>query len=93
MIVIRQPEEADTFLDAGTMRCPQCRGTVVRWGHGRARTVRSVGETNLTVRPQRVRCRDCGATHILLPAALQVRRADTTEVIGTALAHKANGLG
>ncbi|PBC40109.1 RNA polymerase subunit sigma-70 [Rhodococcus sp. ACS1] len=93
MIVIRRPEEADTFLDAGTMRCPQYRGTVARWGHGRARTVRSVGATTLTVRPQRVRCRDGGATHILLPTALQVRRADTTEVIGTALAHKANGPG
>ena len=34
-----------------------------------------------------------GATHILLPTALQVRRADSTEVIGNALAHKANGLG
>ena len=67
MIVIRRPEEADTLLDAGTMRCPQCQGTVARWGHGRARTVRSVGETTLTVRPQRVRCRDCGATHILCP--------------------------
>ncbi|GCE44915.1 hypothetical protein Rhow_000541 [Rhodococcus wratislaviensis] len=93
MIVIRRPEEADTLLDAGTMRCPHCRGTVARWGYGRARTVRSVGETTLTVRPQRVRCRDCGATHILLPTALQVRRADTTEVIGIALAHNANGLG
>ena len=47
----------------------------------------------MTVRPRRVRCRDCAATHILLPTALQPRRADTTEVIGTALAHKANGLG
>ncbi|WP_237737256.1 helix-turn-helix domain-containing protein [Rhodococcus sp. 21391] len=43
--------------------------------------------------PTRVRCRDCGATHILLPTALQVRRADTAEVIGNALAHKAKGLG
>ncbi|HYN72748.1 MAG TPA: hypothetical protein VES60_09625 [Nakamurella sp.] len=30
---------------------------------------------------------------MLLPAELQVRRADTTEVIGNALIHKANGLG
>ncbi|MFC0449553.1 helix-turn-helix domain-containing protein [Rhodococcus jostii] len=28
-----------------------------------------------------------------MPTALQVRRADTTEVTGNALAHKANGLG
>lgn len=31
-------------------------------------------------------------TVALLPTALQVRRADTTEVIGRALVHKANGL-
>ncbi|MDX5962427.1 helix-turn-helix domain-containing protein [Rhodococcus opacus] len=51
-----------------------------------------MGETTLPVRPQRVRCRDC-ATHILLPTALQVRRAGTTEVIGNTLGHKAKGLG
>ena len=44
-------------------------------------------------RPRRVRCRGCGATQVLLPAALQPRRADCTEVIGTALARKAEGLG
>jgi hypothetical protein len=30
---------------------------------------------------------------VLLPTALQPRRADTTEVIGAALIHKAHGLG
>ena len=72
--------------------CPMV-DSVARWGHGRARIVRSVGVTTLTVRPQRVRCRDCGAMHILLPTALQLRRADTTEVIGIALAYTAKGLG
>jgi len=47
----------------------------------------------MTVRPRRVRCDDCAATHILLPAALAARRADTTEVIGTALVHKSRGYG
>ncbi|MFD9668538.1 DUF6431 domain-containing protein [Rhodococcus sp. NPDC059968] len=93
MIVVRRPEEADTYLDAGAMRCPSCQGRVARWGYGRVRTVRSLGTATVTVRPQRVRCRDCGATHILLPTALQARRADTTEVIGNALAHKAKGMG
>ena len=45
------------------------------------------------MRPRRVRCRGCGATQVLPPAALQPRRADSTEVIGTALARKAEGLG
>ena len=48
---------------------------------------------HLVARPRRVRCRGCGATQVLLPAALQPRRADLTEVIGTALARKAKGLG
>ena len=43
----------------------------------------------------RMRCprRGCGATQVLLPAALQPRRADSTKVIGTALARKTAGLG
>lgn len=35
----------------------------------------------------------CAATHMLLPAALVLRRADTAQVIGTALASKARGDG
>lgn len=40
-----------------------------------------------------MRCHTCARTHVLLPAELQPRRADSTEVIGTALLHKAQGLG
>ena len=36
--------------------------------------------------PRRARCGDCGVTQILLPSTLTVRRADSSEVIGTALA-------
>jgi len=43
--------------------------------------------------PQGARCFSCGATHVLLPAGLVLRRADTVEVIGTALAVKARGSG
>lgn len=35
----------------------------------------------------------CGVTHVLLPAALLLRRADTAAVIGSALAAKARGAG
>jgi hypothetical protein len=38
-------------------------------------------------------CAGCGRTQVLLPAALSARRADTFEVIGTALAAKAAGSG
>ena len=47
----------------------------------------------MTVQPARARCTACTKTQVLLPAELHVRRADTTEVIGNALTHKANGLG
>ena len=47
----------------------------------------------MTVQPARARYTACAKTQVLLPAELQFRRADTTEVIGNALIHKVNGLG
>ena len=95
MIIVRAAESAEQDLADGTMRCPRrgCGDTLQRWGHGRRRHVRGLGTETIDVRPRRARCRGCGATQILLPAALQPRRADATEVIGTALARKANGQG
>jgi len=52
-----------------------------------------MGAERLTVTPRRARCADCAATHVLLPGALSVRRADSTEAIGTALLAKAGGAG
>jgi len=92
VIVVRRPQDAEARLADAVMCCPRCGSALAKWGYAQ------------THRP-RARCRDgdrapaagavphCATTHILLPTALQPRRADTTEVIGTALAHKANGLG
>ncbi len=93
MIVIRNPKDTAEFLAGDGMRCPCCAGPLAKWGYGCERTVRAQGSAIIRVRPQRLRCRACRTTHIVFPAALQPRRADTTEVIGIALAHKANGLG
>ncbi|TQC41778.1 helix-turn-helix domain-containing protein [Rhodococcus sp. WS4] len=93
MIVILSAEDAAEHLASGAMACPACGGGLRKWGFGRSRTVRGLGAERVTVRPARVRCASCSKTQVLLPTALQVRRADTTEVIGTALVHKANGLG
>ena len=95
MIIVCTAESVEETLADGRMCCPRrgCGGTLARWGYGRRRRVRGLGADAIDVRPRRVRCRGCGATQILLPAALQPRRADTTEVIGTALARKAAGLG
>ncbi len=47
----------------------------------------------MRVRPRRGRCSGCGATHGLLPVSCLLRRADTVEVIGAALAARAGGVG
>lgn len=94
VIVARTTELAEQLLADGDMRCPRCRnGQLAAWGYGRRRTVRSHGGATVTIRPRRTRCGACGSTHIVMPAALQPRHADTTAVIGTALVHKANGMG
>lgn len=94
VIVARTTELAEQLLSDGDLRCPLCRvGRLAAWGYGQRRTVRSHGGTTMTIRPRRTRCVSCGSTHIVMPAALQPRHADTTAVIGTALVHKANGMG
>ncbi|MDT5319201.1 MAG: hypothetical protein QOD88_1723 [Mycobacterium sp.] len=95
MIIVRTTESAEQALTEGAMHCPRrgCGGTLARWGYGRCRRIRGLGADVLDVRPRRVRCGGCGVTQVLLPAALQPRRADATEVIGTALLRKAEGLG
>jgi len=95
MIIVRTAESAEQDLADGRMHCPRlgCGDTLQRWGHGRRRHVRGLGTHTIDVRPRRVRCRGCGATQILLPAALQPRQADSTEVIGNALARKAKAQG
>lgn len=95
MIVVRTAESAEQALTDGQLACPRrgCGHTLQRWGYGRRRHVRSLDAEVINVRPRRVRCGKCETTHVLLPAALQPHRADATEVIGTALAHKAAGMG
>lgn len=93
MIVVPCPQRAEQILQAGTMRCPGCAGQLRPHGHGRTRSVRGMGTDTVRVTPRRTRCTDCAATHIVLPTALTVRRADTTEVIGNALVAKAGGAG
>ena len=92
MIVIRRPQDAEAWLADAVMRCPRCGGALADGGT-RANAPSAPRCRDVAVRPRRVRCRDCATTRILLPTALQPRRADPAEVIGTALAHKADGLG
>lgn len=93
MIVVSNPQGVETRLRSGALVCPRCAGRLRPYGHARTRTVRGLGSDRLTVTPRRARCADCSATQVLLPAALTCRRADSTEVIGHALAAKAAGAG
>ncbi len=92
-MVVASLERAEEILLTGDMPCPRCQGVLRPFGTGRTRTVRGVGTDTVTVTPRRARCADCSATQILLPTELVVRRADSTEAIGNALADKANGAG
>jgi len=92
-MVVVSPERAEDNLLKGAMPCPRCQGVLRPFGTGRTRTVRGVGADTVTVTPRRARCADCSATQILLPTELVVRRADSTEAIGNALAANARGAG
>lgn len=93
MMIVGTVKQTETALLAGQIACPVCTAPLRPHGHARVRTVRGLGETRLGVRPRRARCEGCARTQVLLPSALSVRRADTVEVIGTALAAKAAGSG
>ena len=93
MIGIADPARADTDLTAGTLSCPACTGPLQPWGHARTRTVRDLGTTTVALRPRRARCPACRKTHVLLPALVAPRRADTTAGIGAALQASAAGAG
>ena len=75
----------------GRPALPAVSGCAAPFGNGRTRTVRGIGADTVTVTPRRARCADCQVTQILLPTALTVRRADSTEAIGNALVAHARG--
>ena len=84
---------AEELLGNGLLSCPGCGGRLGGWGHAVRRRVWTAGRVPVAVRPRRVRCAACGATHVLLPAWLLARRCDGTGVIGDMLARAARGQG
>ncbi len=90
MVLILRPTQGGEQLPPQEMACPGCGDTLAPWGYARARSVRT-GHGTCELRPRRVRCRGCRNTQVLLPAACPPRRADTVEVIGTALVAAATG--
>lgn len=91
MLIVLDPAAADSDLTASAISCPSCTSGRLRpWGYARVRVLRGLHGARLSVRPRRARCRDCAATHVLLPAGVPLRRADTVEVVAAALlAHHA----
>jgi hypothetical protein len=70
----------DQRLGSGRLACPGCSGGMARWGIAGSQ-VRDIDGGRWVV-PRRSRCTGCGATYVLLPVVLLVRRADTAAVIG-----------
>ena len=84
---------AEELLGNGLLACPGCGGRLGGWGHAVLRRVFTAGRLPVVVRPRRARCASCGATHVLLPAWLLLRRCDGAPVIGDMLARAARGQG
>jgi hypothetical protein len=83
-------------LREGQLACPECGTALSRWGYARVREVRLAGRAGWRVRPRRAVCGGtdgCGRTHVLLPAGMLARRADSAAVIGAALVLAAAGPG
>lgn len=92
LVVADDPVRAERVVAAGKLACPSCRGELRPWGWARRRPV--IGGDRVQVRrPRRTRCRDCGATHVLLPAGVLLDRAYSASVIGQALTAAARGWG
>lgn len=84
--------QVEARLGSGRLECP-CGGRLARWGHARARVLRTESAIGWRLRPRRARCTDCRRTHVLLPVGVLARRADVGAVVGTALALAATGWG
>jgi Domain of unknown function (DUF6431) len=93
VLVVLDPADAERRLGAGELDCAACGGRLGPWGHARPRQVRGPGGRRWRLRPRRARCAGCGATHVLLPAGVLPRRADSSESVGIALLAAATGRG
>lgn len=93
MLTVLDQAVAERGLAAASISCPSCSSARLRpWGYARARVLRCLARRR-SVRPRRARCRNCAATHVLLPADAPPRHADTLEVVVTALLAHHTGAG
>ena len=93
LVVEVDPGRVELLLRRERLTCPGCGGPLAGWGYARPRAVRDRFGEVLRLRPRRVRCSACSATHVLLPEAVLPRRADAARVVGAGLEMAAAGLG
>jgi hypothetical protein len=93
LTVGKDAARVERMLTGGRLVCPVCRGRLAPWSYARSRLVFGEGRLRWRVRPRRSRCVGCGATHVLLPVNLLLRRRDEIGVIGTALHLAGEGVG
>lgn len=80
----------ESRLADGRLSCPGCGGRLRRWGWARARRVHGLPGP---VRPRRARCSSCGATHVLLPLTLLLRRGWSAATVWAAVVARGCGAG
>jgi transposase-like protein len=94
VVIVLDPVRAEADLAASSISCPSCSSGRLRpWGYARARVLRGSRQTRRAVCPRRARCAACRATHVLVPADVAPRHADTLEVVVTALLAALAGAG
>lgn len=94
MLIVLDPADAERDLATSSIACPSCASGRLRpWGYARTRLLRGLRGARRSVRPRRARCGDCAATHVLLPADIPPRHADTVEVVAAALLAHHGGAG
>lgn len=87
------PAGVERRLADGGIACPVCGAGLRPWGWAVRRCVRDFRGKRLVLRPRRGRCPGCGASHVLLPVTVLLRRADVVVLIGAALVARAAGAG
>jgi hypothetical protein len=92
LVVATNPVQVEAQLAAGRFACPDCGERLSPWGFTRWRSVR-VRHGVRRLRLRRATSPGCGYTHVHVPAWVTARRRDAVEVIGSALAMAAEGVG
>jgi hypothetical protein len=95
VIAVLDPEGARRALVGGLLRCPAsgCDGVLRIWSRARPRTVIRADGGQVTLEPDRARCRVCAVTHVLLAVWCPPRRGYDVDVVGAALLGAAQGAG